>query len=95
MNASGKFLGQRDDDARRASQIAEPILVLVLDHFADQFFQLERDDKDSPFGLLVDVRMLFLDVIIQVSCCPLSYTHPSCRPEVCRRVRESLRPTAR
>jgi hypothetical protein len=32
VNASEEFLGQRDDDARRASHVAESILVLVLDH---------------------------------------------------------------
>ena len=37
MNASEEFLGQRDDDARRASHVAEPVLVLVLDHLADEF----------------------------------------------------------
>ena len=34
--ASGDFLGQRDDDAGRASHIAESILVPVLDHLADE-----------------------------------------------------------
>jgi hypothetical protein len=37
MNASEEFLGQRDDDARRASHVAEPVLVLVLSHLADEF----------------------------------------------------------
>ena len=37
MNSSVEFLGQRDDDARRASHVAEPVLVLVLDHLADEF----------------------------------------------------------
>ena len=36
MNAS-EFLGQRDDDARGASHVAELVLVLVLDHLADEF----------------------------------------------------------
>ena len=35
VNASEEFLRQRDDDARRASHVAEPVLVLVLDHLAD------------------------------------------------------------
>jgi hypothetical protein len=34
VNASEEFLGQRDDDVRRASQIAEPVHVLVLGHLA-------------------------------------------------------------
>jgi hypothetical protein len=29
VNSSEEFLGQRDDDARRASHIAEPVLVSV------------------------------------------------------------------
>src|SRR5690349_7888317 len=37
VNASEEFLGQRDDDARRASHVAEPVLVLVLGHLADEF----------------------------------------------------------
>ena len=37
MNASEEFLGQRDDDARRAAHVAEPVFVLVLDHLADEF----------------------------------------------------------
>jgi len=34
---SEEFLGQRDDDARRASHVAESVLVLVLGHLADEF----------------------------------------------------------
>ena len=30
VNASEEFLGQRDDDARRASHVAESVLVIVL-----------------------------------------------------------------
>src|SRR5258706_11679214 len=37
VDASEEFLGQRDDDARRASHVAESVLVLVLDHLADEF----------------------------------------------------------
>jgi hypothetical protein len=37
MNASEEFLGQRDDDARRASHVAEPVLVLIPDHLAEKF----------------------------------------------------------
>src|SRR5690349_615484 len=37
VNASGEFLSQRDDDARRASHVAESVLVLVLGYLADEF----------------------------------------------------------
>src|SRR5438128_4155837 len=37
VNASEEFLGQRDDDAPRASHVAESVLVLVLGHLADEF----------------------------------------------------------
>jgi hypothetical protein len=33
---SEEFLGQRDDDVGRASHVAKPVLVLVLDHLADK-----------------------------------------------------------
>jgi hypothetical protein len=36
VNASEEFLGQRDDDARRASHVAESVPVLVLGHLADE-----------------------------------------------------------
>src|ERR1051326_812837 len=36
-NDSEEFLGERDDDARGASHVAESVLVLVLDHLADEF----------------------------------------------------------
>ena len=36
-NASEELLGQRDDDARRATHVAESVLVLVLGHLANQF----------------------------------------------------------
>jgi hypothetical protein len=37
VNASEEFLGQRDDNARRASHVTEPVLVLVLGYLADEF----------------------------------------------------------
>jgi hypothetical protein len=37
VNASEKFFGQRDDNARRPSQVAEPVQILVLDHLAHEF----------------------------------------------------------
>src|SRR5687767_5153544 len=36
VEASGEFLGQGDDDARRASDVAESVLVLGLGHLADE-----------------------------------------------------------
>jgi hypothetical protein len=45
--ASQEFLGQRDDDARRASHIAESVLVLVLGHFADEFAADGAQASDS------------------------------------------------
>ena len=36
-DASEEFFGQRDDDARRASHVAESVLVFVLGHLAHQF----------------------------------------------------------
>ena len=36
-HASAELLGQRDDDARWAADVAEPIAVLVLRHLADEF----------------------------------------------------------
>ena len=37
MNSSGEFFSQRDDDACRASHIAEFVHLLVLRNLADQF----------------------------------------------------------
>jgi len=45
VNASEELLGQHDDDARRASHVAEPVLVFVLDHLAD-----ERGAVDAQAG---------------------------------------------
>src|SRR5438067_10798568 len=36
-NALPELLGKRDDDALGAADVGEPIRVLVLHHFADQF----------------------------------------------------------
>src|SRR6267142_1250652 len=47
VNASEEFLGQRDDDARRASHVAESVLVLVLDHLADEFGAVGAQASDS------------------------------------------------
>src|SRR4051812_26089730 len=47
VNASEEFLGQRDDDARRASHVAESVLVLVLDHLADEFGAVGTQASDS------------------------------------------------
>src|SRR4029077_16818644 len=47
MNASEEFLGQRDDDARRAAHVAESVLVLVLGHLADEFGAVSAQASDS------------------------------------------------
>jgi hypothetical protein len=47
VNASEQFLGQRDDDARRASHVAESVLVQVLDHLADEFGAIGAQASDS------------------------------------------------
>ena len=47
MNASEEFLGQRDDDARRASHVAESVLVLVLGHLAVEFGAVGAQASDS------------------------------------------------
>ncbi len=52
---SEKFLGQRDDDARRASHVAESVLVLVLDHLADEFGAVGV--QASPTVLPISVRL--------------------------------------
>src|SRR5215216_4866536 len=47
VNPSDEFLGQRHDDARRASHVAESVPVLVLGHLADQFGALGAQASDS------------------------------------------------
>src|SRR6195256_2719399 len=47
VNASEEFLSQRDDDARRASHVAESVLVLVLGHLADEFGAIGAQASDS------------------------------------------------
>jgi hypothetical protein len=47
VNASEEFLGQRDDDARGASHVAESVLVLVLGHLADEFGAVGAQASDS------------------------------------------------
>src|SRR4030095_16338317 len=47
VNASEEFLGQRDDDARRGSHVAESVLVLVLGHLADEFGAVGAQASDS------------------------------------------------
>jgi hypothetical protein len=42
-----EFLGQRDDDARRPSHVAESIPVLVLGHLADEFGAVGAQASDS------------------------------------------------
>src|ERR1700687_2647498 len=47
VNASEEFLGQRDDDARGASHVAESVPVLVLGHLADEFGAVGAQASDS------------------------------------------------
>src|SRR6188508_3019514 len=47
VNASEELLGQRDDDARRASHVAESVFVLVLGHLADEFGALGAQASDG------------------------------------------------
>ena len=47
VKASGEFLGQRDDDARRASHVAESVLVLVLGHLADELGAIGAQASDG------------------------------------------------
>src|SRR5947199_3410462 len=47
LNASEEFLGQRDDDARGASHVAESVHVLVLGHLADEFGAVGAQASDS------------------------------------------------
>jgi HPt (histidine-containing phosphotransfer) domain-containing protein len=47
VNASEELLGQRDDDARRASHVAESVLVLVLGHLADELGAVGAQASDS------------------------------------------------
>jgi len=47
VNASEEFLGQRDDDARRTSHVAESVHVIVLGHLADEFGAVGAQASDS------------------------------------------------
>jgi len=47
VKASEEFLGQRDNDARRASHVAESVPVLVLDHLTDEFGAAGAQASDS------------------------------------------------
>src|SRR5687768_18074266 len=46
-----EFLGQPNDDALRTADVGEPIRVLVLHHFADQFGTVGKQARDD----IVDV----------------------------------------
>ena len=47
LNASEKFLGQCDDDARRASHVAKSVLILVLGHFTEELGAVGAQASDS------------------------------------------------
>ena len=62
-NASEDFLSQRDDDARRAAHVAEPVFVLVLDHLANEFGAGEKKTphpKRQRAGALQNANALAL-----------------------------------
>src|SRR5258705_7596460 len=52
VNASEEFLGQRDDDAGRASHVAESVPVLVLGDLADEFGAVGAQASDSVVDAL-------------------------------------------
>src|SRR3954454_7194246 len=76
LNASEELLGQRDDDARRASHVAESVLVLVLGHLADELGAVGAQASDSVVDDDADV--------IQSSSCP------SCNRGRARRFRPTV-----
>lgn len=45
-NASGELFSQRDDDAPWTPHVAEPVYVLVLGHFADEFGAVGAHARD-------------------------------------------------
>src|SRR5918998_1584093 len=47
VHSSEELFSQRYDDARRASHVAEPVQVLVLGHFADEFGAVGAQASDS------------------------------------------------
>jgi len=63
VNASEEFLGQRDDDARRASHVAESVLVLVLGHLADEFGAVGAQAKDRAVDAF-DVPLFAVAIVI-------------------------------
>jgi hypothetical protein len=52
VNASGKFLGQPDDNALGAADVGKPIRVLVLHHFADQFGAVGKQSRDDVVDVI-------------------------------------------
>src|SRR6266545_4633525 len=50
--ASEELLGQRDDDARRASHVAESVLVLVLGHLTDELGAVGAQASDRVVDAL-------------------------------------------
>src|SRR5206468_11453644 len=52
VNASGEFLGQPNDNALGAADIGEPIRVLVLHHFADQFGAMGKQARDDVVDVI-------------------------------------------
>jgi len=51
-NALPELLGKRDDDALGAADVGEPIRVLVLHHFADQFGAVGEQARDDVVDVI-------------------------------------------
>ena len=63
VNASEKFLSQRDDDSRRASHVAQPVLVLVLDRLAETLLA-EETQGDERAAKLQESQMDVCAVLV-------------------------------
>ena len=55
VKASGEFLGQPTDDARRASHVAEPVFVVVPDGPANEFGAVGAEAGHGVVDVLVYV----------------------------------------
>src|SRR5918994_5476465 len=51
-HALAELLGKRDNDALRAADVADPIRVLVLHHFADQFGAVGAQARDDVVDVI-------------------------------------------
>ena len=53
------MLGQPDENALGASDVAEPIHVFVLDHFVDELRAVVADHRNAPVNALGYLRVMF------------------------------------